>query len=146
MRVVGRQDQPLLAPGEADENAVHQPCRGRDRVHVLVLVLTDEGKLTEAETRQISEGLLAEEVPVTINARIGEYDVLFVAGPVFPHEVVGFSGGNKYFFPGIAGAEILNFFHWLGALITNAEIIKRFLPVSIEIAERGRAWEVQVRT
>lgn len=81
------------------------------------------GKLTEAETRQISEGLLAEEVPVTINARIGEYDVLFVAGPVFPHEVVGFSGGNKYFFPGIAGAEILNFFHWLGALITNAAII-----------------------
>jgi nickel-dependent lactate racemase len=44
-------------------------------------------------------------------------------GPVFPHEVVGFSGGNKYFFPGIAGAEILNYFHWLGALITNAAII-----------------------
>jgi len=36
---------------------------------------------------------------------------------------VGFSGGNKYFFPGIAGAEILNFFHWLGALISNVGII-----------------------
>ncbi|MBI3864542.1 MAG: DUF2088 domain-containing protein [Planctomycetia bacterium] len=81
------------------------------------------GTLTESETRQISEGLLAEEVPVTINARITDYDVLLVVGPVFPHEVVGFSGGNKYFFPGIAGAEILNFFHWLGALITNASII-----------------------
>jgi nickel-dependent lactate racemase len=46
-----------------------------------------------------------------------------VLGPVFPHEVVGFSGGNKYFFPGIGGPDILNFFHWLGALITNAEII-----------------------
>ena len=81
------------------------------------------GKLTKAETAEISHGLLAEEVPVTINSRIAEYDLLLVMGPVFPHEVVGFSGGNKYFFPGIAGAEILNFFHWLGALITNAAII-----------------------
>ncbi|MGE5194831.1 MAG: lactate racemase domain-containing protein [Deltaproteobacteria bacterium] len=81
------------------------------------------GRLSAAETAEISAGLLSEEVPVTINSRITDYDLLLVLGPVFPHEVVGFSGGNKYFFPGIAGAEILNFFHWLGALITNAEII-----------------------
>jgi nickel-dependent lactate racemase len=85
--------------------------------------LTRLGQLTKLQTQEISEGLLAEEVPVTINSRISDYDVLLVVGPVFPHEVVGFSGGNKYFFPGIAGAEILNFFHWLGALITNAAII-----------------------
>ena len=48
-----------------------------------------------------------------------DYDVALVLGPVFPHEVVGFSGGNKYFFPGISGPQLLNFFHWLGALITN---------------------------
>jgi nickel-dependent lactate racemase len=81
------------------------------------------GRLSAAETADISGGLLSEDVPVTINSRITDYDVLLVLGPVFPHEVVGFSGGNKYFFPGIAGAEILHFFHWLGALITNAEII-----------------------
>ena len=81
------------------------------------------GRLSAAETAEISGGLLREDVPVTINSRITDYDVLLILGPVFPHEVVGFSGGNKYFFPGIAGAEILNFFHWLGALITNAEII-----------------------
>jgi lactate racemase len=52
-----------------------------------------------------------------------EFDDLLVLGPVFPHEVVGFSGGNKYFFPGISGPELLNFFHWLGALITNVGII-----------------------
>ena len=46
-----------------------------------------------------------------------------VVGPVFPHEVVGFSGGNKYFFPGVAGQEVIDFSHWLGALITSAEII-----------------------
>jgi lactate racemase len=81
------------------------------------------GTLSAAETKSISDGLMEEDVPVTINGRIRDYDLLFVVGPVFPHEVVGFSGGNKYFFPGIAGAEILNFFHWLGALITNAAII-----------------------
>jgi nickel-dependent lactate racemase len=35
---------------------------------------------------------------------------------------VGFSGGHKYIFPGIAGAEIINFFHWLGAVVTNPVI------------------------
>ena len=81
------------------------------------------GILTKQETEEFSGGLLSLEVPVQINSRIEDYDLLLVLGPVFPHEVVGFSGGNKYFFPGIGGPDILNFFHWLGALITNAEII-----------------------
>lgn len=81
------------------------------------------GKLTEAQTREISDGVLSMEVPVQINRRILDYDTALVLGPVFPHEVVGFSGGNKYFFPGISGPELLNFFHWLGALITNVGII-----------------------
>jgi len=65
----------------------------------------------------------AMDIDVTINRLIFDYDLLLVAGPVFPHEVVGFSGGSKYFFPGICGEELLNFFHWLGAVITNREII-----------------------
>ena len=85
--------------------------------------LSTIGTLTEAETREISDGVLSMEVPVQINRRIHDYDVALVVGPVFPHEVVGFSGGNKYFFPGISGPELLNFFHWLGALITNVGII-----------------------
>ena len=85
--------------------------------------LSTIGTLSEAETREISDGVLSMEVPVQINRRIHDYDVALVVGPVFPHEVVGFSGGNKYFFPGISGPELLNFFHWLGALITNAGII-----------------------
>lgn len=90
-----------------------------DRPEALVQI----GTLTQAETHDISNGLMAEDVPVTINKLVNNYDILLVLGPVFPHEVVGFSGGNKYFFPGIAGAEILNFFHWLGALISNVGII-----------------------
>jgi nickel-dependent lactate racemase len=81
------------------------------------------GTLSEAETREISDGVLSQEVPVQINKRVLDYDVALIVGPVFPHEVVGFSGGNKYFFPGISGPQLLNFFHWLGALITNVGII-----------------------
>jgi lactate racemase len=81
------------------------------------------GSLSASETREISQGRLSLDVPVRINSRIRDCDVVLVLGPVFPHEVAGFSGGNKYFFPGISGPELLNFFHWLGALITNVEII-----------------------
>ncbi len=80
------------------------------------------GTITADEIDEISEGLMREDVPVALNRRILDYDLLIICGPTFPHEVVGFSGGNKYLFPGIAGAEIINFFHWLGAVITNPVI------------------------
>ncbi|MFZ0033624.1 MAG: lactate racemase domain-containing protein [Sedimentisphaerales bacterium] len=80
---------------------------------------TTIGKISADEIRQISGGLFCEEVDVAINKLIFDYDEFFILGPVFPHEVVGFSGGHKYIFPGVAGEEIINFFHWLGAVITN---------------------------
>ena len=85
--------------------------------------LTKLGTLKAAEIDRITEGRFAMDIDVTINRRIFDYDLLLIAGPVFPHEVVGFSGGDKYLFPGICGAELLNFFHWLGAVITCPKII-----------------------
>jgi nickel-dependent lactate racemase len=41
---------------------------------------------------------------------------VIILGPTFPHEVVGFSGGAKYYFPGISAADMINVTHWLGAL------------------------------
>jgi len=84
--------------------------------------LTSIGTIPEEKIEEITHGLLKESVIVEINKKILDYDMLIIVGPVFPHEVVGFSGGNKYFFPGISGPEVLNFFHWLGAIITNPEI------------------------
>ena len=81
------------------------------------------GSLPADETARLSGGRVAVDVDVRINRMVLEYDVIIIVGPVFPHEVVGFSGGNKYFFPGIGGAEVINFTHWLGALITNREVI-----------------------
>ncbi len=80
------------------------------------------GRISADEVEKISGGLFREEVNVAINKRIFDYDEILILGPVFPHEVVGFSGGHKYIFPGIAGEEIINFFHWLGAIITNPVI------------------------
>jgi nickel-dependent lactate racemase len=85
--------------------------------------LTLLGTIPADEIAALSSGKLRQDVPVRINQLVLEYDQLLVCGPVFPHEVVGFSGGNKYFFPGIAGSDIINFTHWLGALVTSYSII-----------------------
>jgi len=62
-------------------------------------------------------------VEVLLNRAVVDHEIALVVGPVLPHEVVGMSGGNKYFFPGVAGQRIIDVSHWLGALITSAEII-----------------------
>lgn len=108
--------------------------------------LTTIGTLTEAETGEISSGLLSQQVDVEINKRVLDYDFAMIVGPVFPHEVVGFSGGNKYFFPGITGPTLLNFFHWLGALITNVGIIGiQDTPVRQVVDRAARMIPVQKR-
>ena len=81
------------------------------------------GVIPAERVAELSEGRLAQAVDVRLNRAVVEHDVALVVGPVFPHEVVGFSGGNKYFFPGVAGQEIIDLSHWLGALITSADII-----------------------
>lgn len=81
------------------------------------------GRLSAPEVERISEGLLSEEVPIDINKKVFDYDLVLILGPVFPHEVVGYSGGAKYLFPGISGGDFLHFFHWLGAVMTCKRII-----------------------
>ncbi len=81
------------------------------------------GSISADRVGELSEGRLTEPVDVVLNRAVVEHDVALVVGPVFPHEVVGFSGGNKYFFPGVAGPEMIDFSHWLGALISSSAII-----------------------
>jgi len=100
--------------------------------------LHDLGVIPADEIRELSGGLFAMEVPVHINRRLFDYDQIIIVGPVFPHEVVGFSGGNKYLFPGVAGPGILNFFHWLGAVVTNPMIIgNKWTPVRKVVDRAG---------
>ncbi len=124
----------------------HMPM-GDDALNRLLSITTEEQATTYANTRifnhawddpnalvrlgtigaeeiaQLTGGLFRQEVAVTVNRLVLDYDLLVICGPTFPHEVVGFSGGNKYFFPGVSGAEVINFTHWLGAVMTNYVII-----------------------
>ncbi len=102
------------------------------------------GTLTRADTRELSEGRMELDVPVAVNKRIFDYDQIIIIGPVFPHEVVGFSGGNKYLFPGVAGPEILNFFHWLGGCVTNPMTIgNKWTPVRRVVDRVGAMVKVE---
>lgn len=85
-------------------------------------VLRQIGILTKAQIQEIAGDVwhpsLGDDTPVRINRHIFDYDHIIILGPTFPHEVAGFSGGAKYLFPGISGAEMINTSHWLGALAT----------------------------
>jgi lactate racemase len=78
------------------------------------------GTMEQDEIKQIAGTTWHESLPYKVEIRINkaalEYDHLLILGPTFPHEVVGFSGGAKYLFPGISGADMINATHWLGAL------------------------------
>jgi nickel-dependent lactate racemase len=97
------------------------------------------GTIPAPEIEELTGGRLRRDVTVALNKLPLEYDHVLVCGPVFPHEVVGFSGGTKYLFPGIAGPEIIHFTHWLGALITSYEVIgTKATPVRAVIDRAAR--------
>lgn len=81
------------------------------------------GAISGDRIAELSDGRLCQPVDVRVNRAVIEHDVTLIVGPVLPHEVVGFSGGNRYLFPGVSGREFIDLSHWLGALITSAEII-----------------------
>jgi nickel-dependent lactate racemase len=105
--------------------------------------LVTMGTIPSDEIEELSNGLLVQDVDVTLNRLVLDYDQLIICGPVFPHEVVGFSGGNKYLFPGISGPEVIDFTHWLGALITSYEVIgSGYTPVRAVIDKAASFVEV----
>jgi nickel-dependent lactate racemase len=85
-------------------------------------MLASLGVMGQDEIKQLAGASwhpsLPDEVDIRINRRALEYDHILILGPTFPHEVVGFSGGAKYLFPGISGPDMINATHWLGALAT----------------------------
>ena len=69
------------------------------------------GELPADRVAEISGGRLSVNVSVRINRLVVDSDVTVIIGPVLPHEVVGFSGGNKYLFPGLSGPELIDVSH-----------------------------------
>jgi len=81
------------------------------------------GVIQSGEIEELTGGLLSEPIPLDVNRLLVEYDQLVICGPVFPHEVAGFSGGAKYIFPGVAGQAVISATHWLGALGSSMKTI-----------------------
>jgi nickel-dependent lactate racemase len=83
------------------------------------------GELSCDQVHELTGGLIDNAVPVSINKLLarGIYDTVLVFGATVPHEVAGFAGGAKYFFPGVAGPELTHTTHWLGALAGIENII-----------------------
>ncbi|MGB7848226.1 MAG: lactate racemase domain-containing protein [Candidatus Acidiferrum sp.] len=103
------------------------------------------GTIAASEVEEVSTGLLSEPIPVKINRLIFDYDQVLICGPVFPHEVVGFSGGNKYLFPGISGQGMIDQTHWLGALLGSYRLIGTcYTPVRELIDRAARKIKVPV--
>ncbi len=109
------------APGERERDYADVAFLNHDWKNPAALAHL--GTIPASEIAALSQGMLSMDVPVRINKLVLDYDELFVCGPVFPHEVVGISGGNKYFFPGIAGPDIIDVTHWIGALVTSYALI-----------------------
>jgi len=97
------------------------------------------GTIPADEVADVSGKLLSEAISVRINRLIFAYDQVLICGPVFPHEVVGFSGGNKYLFPGISGKEMIDQTHWLGALLGSYHIIGTENTPVRELIDRAAA-------
>jgi lactate racemase len=98
--------------------------------------LRELGTIGKGRIAELTGGRFSQDVPIAVNKILFDYDKVIIVGPVFPHEVVGFSGGNKYIFPGVGNAEFINFFHWFAAVITNPKIIgNKDTPVRAIIEE-----------
>lgn len=97
------------------------------------------GTIEAGEVEQVSGGLLSEKISVKVNRLIFEYDQVLICGPVFPHEVVGFSGGNKYLFPGISGKEMIDQTHWLGGLLGSYNVIGTQTTAVRDLIDRAAA-------
>lgn len=84
----------------------------------------DLGTIPAERIAELTEGRLKDRpMRVLVNKMAVETDVCLILGPVLPHEVVGISGGNKYFYPGLSGHDVIDMSHWVGALITSYEMI-----------------------
>jgi nickel-dependent lactate racemase len=89
--------------------------------------LVDLGELSAERVHELTGGLIGEAVRVNLNRLLapGVYDTVLIFGATVPHEVAGFAGGAKYFFPGVAGPDLTHATHWLGALATIERVIGR---------------------
>jgi lactate racemase len=125
--------------GRAVKNGLCDSARVFNHRWDLPETFAEVGTIPASDVAEVSGGLLAEAIRVKVNRMIFQYDQVLICGPVFPHEVVGFSGGNKYLFPGISGKEMIDQTHWLGALLGSYNLIGTCTTPVREMIDRAAA-------
>ncbi len=120
----------LVGVSPAEQAECYPKVRIFNHHYDLPKALETIGVIPARETGWLTGGLLVEEIPVKLNRTALDYDQLVICGPVFPHELAGFSGGAEGLFPGIAGPEMIDAVNWLGAMGTSMNTIgQRYTPV-----------------
>jgi nickel-dependent lactate racemase len=94
--------------------------------------------LSEDFIFEMTSGNLRSELRVDVNRRVLEpYDLLIAVSGTVPHEALGYSGGTKIFFPGIAGPKVIGMLHWAAVLIGVPNIIGTIDNPAREIVNTG---------
>jgi len=85
------------------------------------------GVVPASYIREISDGIMDQNVPVEVNRRLieGGYDLIISIGQVLPHEVVGMANYSKNIFVGCGGSSMINASHYLGGVYGLERIIGR---------------------
>lgn len=111
-----------LGISEEERKTIYKNVKFFNHEHKNQSALASIGNIPAEEIRKLTNGIFSDPIEVTINKKVLEYDHVLIVSPVVPHEAMGFAGGNKYFFPGIAGVEVIETFHWLAAILTNPAV------------------------
>jgi len=91
----------------------------------------------EQNLREI--GTTRDGTPVRIHRFLGESDLVMGIGQIVPHRVMGFTGGSTIVQPGVSGAAVTGYTHWMSALYPGAEILGiAENPVRKEVEEIAR--------
>lgn len=126
----------MLGLSEAEMKGKYSDARVFNHVWDDPAALRSIGVIGKERIAELTGGRFTQDVSLEVNKILFDYDRVLIVGPVFPHEVVGFSGGHKYIFPGVGAPEFINFFHWFAAVITNPKIIgNKDTPVRALIEE-----------
>ena len=85
------------------------------------------GRIPAERVREISENILASELPVEINRRVVDpnYDLIISVGQVVPHAVAGMANYSKNFIVGVGGESMINATHLVGACYGMEKIMGR---------------------
>ncbi len=85
------------------------------------------GEIPAEVIRRLSDGLMDETVPVTINKKLlhPSWDLILSIGQVVPHEVVGMANYTKNIVVGCGGKSLIDVSHFMGAVVGLESIMGR---------------------